>query len=187
MDKKIELDFVEYRGVEYPYRTIVIFGQTELKVADVSLGEAMCVGGLMGDIYTDDETLRTDELFAGYVPVDVLRDYSDEAIAAYVEENLYLNEPTEPNTAMPFDWFAEHIDCVDDTDDDNADEFYYKQGNDGIRVYNWNREWVVTIKGRNLDEPEFHIHGISHWAYKPLVLLDATYAAMGEETHYSKE
>lgn len=187
MDKKIELDFVEYRGIKYPHRAIVIFGQTEVCVADVTLGEAMCVGGIIGDICTDDETLRTDELFAGYVPVDVLRNYSDDELAAYVEEIHYQNEPTEPNTAMPFDWFDHTIDCCDLTDDDNADEFYYKQGNDGIRVYDSNREWVVTIKGRKLNEPEFHIYGISHWAYKDLDLLDATYAAMGEETHYSKE
>ena len=184
MDKKIELDFVEYRGVEYPCRTIVIFGQTELTVADESLSDAM--GFDHPSELCNEDAIHLDDEFAGYVPIDVLRD-SDEVLAAYVEENFYQNEPTEPNTAMPFDWFDHSIDCSDLTDDENADEFYYKQGNDGIRVYNWNREWVATIKGRKLDEPEFHVYGNPMWDFNHLVLLDATYAAMGEETHYSKE
>lgn len=184
MDKKIEFNFVEYRGVEYPYRTIVIFGQTEINVAGESLSAAM---GFAHTELGNEDAIHLDDEFACYAPDDLLSSGTDQELADWVESEIYCNEPTEPNTAMPFNWFSEHIDCVDDTDDDNADEYYYKQGNDGIRVYNWNREWVVTIKGRNLDEPEFHIHGISHWAFKPLVLLDATYAAMGEETHYSKE
>lgn len=175
---------IGYKGFDYPYRTITIFGQTETNVAGTHLSNALEFGAT---ILGEREAFKIDEMFAGFVPDDILDTYTDDALAAWVEENLYNNEPTEPNTAMPFDWFDEHIDCVDDTDDDNADEFYYKQGNDGIRVYDWNREWVVTIKGRKLDEPEFHIYGNPMWAYKHLVLLDATYAAMGKPSHYSKE
>ena len=108
MDKKIELDFVEYRGVEYPCRTIVIFGQTELTVADESLSDAM--GFDHPSELCNEDAIHLDDEFAGYVPIDVLRD-SDEVLAAYVEENFYQNEPTEPNTAMPFDWFDHSIDC----------------------------------------------------------------------------
>lgn len=89
MDKKIELDFVNFNGVDYPYRTIVIFGKNEVKVAGTRLGSAL---SFCGSILGQQEALRVDEMFCGYVPEPVL-EYTDEALAEWVEKNLYDNEP----------------------------------------------------------------------------------------------
>ena len=90
MDKKIELDFVEYKGMEYPYRTIVIFGKTEIKVAGTRLSSATA---FCGSILGDQEAMRIDDMFACYVPEPVLMDYTDEELTAWVEENIYDNKP----------------------------------------------------------------------------------------------
>lgn len=166
---------VVYKGGNYPFRTIVIFGQTEVNVAGTLLSSAT---SFCGSILGDSEAMQIDDMFAAYVPEVVLQTYTDEQLAEFVEEHFYDNEPTEPNTKMPFDWFDEHIDCCDVTSDDNGDEFYYKQAKDGIRVYNGDREYVTTIKGRRLDEPKFHVGENPKWAFEPMVLLDATYDAI---------
>lgn len=89
MDKKIELDFVNFNGVDYPYRTIVIFGKTEVKVGGTRLGSAL---SFHASILGEQEALRIDEMFCGYAPEPVL-EYTDEALAEWVEKNLYDNEP----------------------------------------------------------------------------------------------
>jgi hypothetical protein len=89
MDNKIELDFVNFKGVDYPYRAIVIFGKTEVKVAGTRLSSAL---SFCGSILGEQEALRVDEMFCGYVPEPIL-EYTDEALAEWVEENLYDNEP----------------------------------------------------------------------------------------------
>ena len=135
------MDKVTYKGIDYPIKTIVIFGQTEYDFSVESLGNQFDF-----DAEEADETaLKIDEMIAGYVPDDLFANGTDEEIAAWIEENLYGNEPTEPNTKMPFDWFDAYVDCVDETDDDNADELYFKQAKDGIRVYDMYREYVATI------------------------------------------
>ena len=89
---------ISYNGKQYEYRTVVIFGQTLITVAEENLENAMMSEN--GEFKTDDETIRTDELFAAYVPLDILHG-SDDELAEYIEENMYDNEPTEPNAKMP--------------------------------------------------------------------------------------
>jgi hypothetical protein len=89
MDNKIELDFVNFKGVDYPYRTIVIFGKTEVKVAGTRLGSALA---FCGSILGEQKALHVDDMFCGYAPEPVL-EYTDDALAEWVEENIYNNEP----------------------------------------------------------------------------------------------
>lgn len=83
------MDFVNFKGVDYPYRTIVIFGKNEVKVAGTRLSSAL---SFWGSIFRDQDALRVDEMFCGYVPEPVL-EYTDEALAEWVEKNLYDNKP----------------------------------------------------------------------------------------------
>jgi len=163
---------ISYNGRQYEYRTVVIFGQTLITVAEESLEKAMLSEN--GEFKTDDETIHTDELFAVYVPLDVLHS-SDDELAEYIEENMYNNEPTEPNIQMPTNWFDAHVDTCDDPGD-GCDEFYYKQKKYGIMVYDHYREYVTVIEGRRLDEPEFHINGNPNYEFDTNALLDATYS-----------
>lgn len=83
------METITYKGMEYPYRTIVIFGKNEVKVAGTRLNSAL---SFCGSILGEQEALRIDEMFCGYVPEPVL-EYTDEALAEWVEKNLYDNEP----------------------------------------------------------------------------------------------
>jgi len=83
------METITYKGMEYPYRTIVIFGKNEVKVAGTRLSSAL---SFCGSILGEQEALRIDEMFCGFVPEPVL-EYTDEALAEWVEKNLYDNEP----------------------------------------------------------------------------------------------
>ena len=86
MDNKELFDIVTYKGKDYPYRSIVIFQDTDeeccINVSNQSLGDAI--------IANNDECCSVDNLFACFVEDNLLDTLSDEELAKHVEENYYM-------------------------------------------------------------------------------------------------
>lgn len=175
MDKKIELSFVEYRGVKYPYRTITIFGQTEIQVAGESLSTAM---GFSHTELGNEDAQYLDNEFACYAPDDLLTSATDDELADWVETEIYNNEPEEPTGEMPLDWFDHYVDCCVTTADDDGSEYYYKGRKSRILVFDSDRHIFCIINGKTLNDPEFHVCGNPKWEYDDKALLNATYDAV---------
>ena len=85
MDNKKLFDTVTYKGKEYPYRSVVIFQDTDeeccINVSNQSLGDAI--------IANNDECCSVDNLFACFVEDNLLDTLPDNELAKHVEENYY--------------------------------------------------------------------------------------------------
>lgn len=79
-------DTVTYKGKEYPYRSVVIFQDTDeeccIDVSNQSLGYAI--------IANNDECCYVDNLFACFVDDILFGTLSDEELAKHIEENYYM-------------------------------------------------------------------------------------------------
>ena len=79
-------DIVTYKGKDYPYRSVVIFQDTDeeccINVSNQSLGDAITAN--------NDECCYVDNLFARFVEDNLLDTLSDEELAKHVEEDYYM-------------------------------------------------------------------------------------------------
>lgn len=85
----VNFDFVEYNGLQYPVRTVTVFGAYRTVGPDILENVLMDEDGG----YVDDNACSVDEEIACYVSSEVFFTYSDYRLGKYVEKEIYGNEP----------------------------------------------------------------------------------------------